>query len=143
MTFVPNNAELNILLRSATGPVGRFVDRLGEAVLNKSRELVHVDPQHDFTRYPRHLKDTIFTREIRVGLERGIEVGSEQDYAIIHHEGAAAHVVSPKPGGRLVLTRRTRTGRTVVLPVGRSVVIPALPPNPYLRDALNVIREFL
>ena len=135
MTVVLHEAALRELLRSPVGPVGRYVERKAAEVETLARQFCGFDVQHDFNRYPQHLRDTIHSRAVSVRGEAAREVGSEQDYALAHHEGTAAHVISPRRSKRLVF--RSRTGRLVILRVGQSVNHPGTRANPYLKNALD------
>lgn len=139
MTARLSNSGLNLLLRSPAGPVARFIDSLGQQVLAEAKQAVGYDTLHDFSRYPAHLRDTLVVQPILRGGERGVRVGSEQPYALEHHEGIPPHVVRPRPGGRLVFRSR-RTGELVTLKVDQTTQHPGAAGNPYLRQPLENLR---
>jgi hypothetical protein len=114
----------------------RHVTALAERVLDEAKVQCHWDPLHDYTRYPQHLRETIHMRPFFRGSDRGWQVGSEQDYAIAHHDGVPERTITPAPGRSLSFYSRTQR-RWVTLAPGRSVTIPPIPPNPYLREPLE------
>lgn len=112
------------------GPGADWMRRLGIEVLQIAVRLVGFDAfTHDYRRYPRHLVETIDM--VQIGTE--IDVGSDQDYALAHHEGTSPHPIAPRRARRLVLKY---PDRRVVLPPFVSVLHPGTRPNPYLRNAL-------
>jgi len=58
-------------------------------------------------------------------------IGSEAKYALAHHEGTRAHVITPKEAdGKLVFFKGNR------MIVTKRVMHPGTKPNPYLKSAL-------
>lgn len=116
------------------GPGADWMRRLGIEVLQIAVRLVGFDAfTHDYRRYPRHLVETIDM--VQIGTE--IDVGSDQDYALAHHEGTSPHPIPLRQGRRLVLKY---PDRRVVLPAFITMVQhPGTRPNPYLRNALSAM----
>lgn len=115
-----NQAEVDRFLRGENGPVGRNLRARAERVESVAQVLVGVDTGQ--------LRASIRTWMTTRGGELAAFVGSDLDYALVHHEGrgpvfprrARVLVFRPKGGGNLVFTTRSA----------------AVPPNPYLTDAL-------
>lgn len=119
--------ELEYMLKSPVGMVGKHIDMLGKFVMAAAKLQVGVRTGA--------LKMSIHSR-IGMGI-RGPEarIGSSLSYALMHHEGTKPHLILPKHahgtlrfsgGGRIIYTRK--------------VMHPGTRPNHYLTDSLHVIQ---
>lgn len=86
-------------------------------------------------RRPGTLRDSIVKRVVREGGGFVVVVGSEDEVALIHHEGTVPHVIRAVNAPRLVFWSR-REGRVVYR---IAVNHPGTQPNRYLVDALAVL----
>lgn len=132
--------EVAQFLNSSDGPVFRHFVILGERVKEEAKRLVGVyepppeGPQR--SRRPGTLRDSIVKRVVRGGAGFVIEVGSDDEIALWHHEGTVPHVIVPVRAARLVFWS-ARAGRVVY---ATRVNHPGTQPNRYLTDALAVLR---
>lgn len=117
-TFVPNDAEINRLRFSWTGPIGRDLNRRLRTVEFRGRMTAGVKTGH--------LRASMETK--RAVVKQGLEgrVGSPVKYAAAHHEGARPHVIKPRHGKYL----RFVVAGTIVF--ATRVNHPGNRPNPYL-----------
>lgn len=118
--------EMNELLRGEQGPVFRDLVKTAEKVRVRAKELVGKDTHQ--------LERRIVKRFVRVSGEVVAEVGSEQPYALVHHEGSKPHTIFPKKAKVLRFT--TKSGDTVF---ASSVNHPGTKANKFLTDALREV----
>lgn len=83
------------LLRSDTGPVAKAVIEGATRVQDAARDQVGKDT--------RDLERSIVKRPFTRGGDFGVEVGSAQRYALIHHEGRGPVVAKNKKALRFVI----------------------------------------
>jgi hypothetical protein len=126
MVVVIRKAELNFLLDSPSGDVGRYLARKSSMV--KVAAMAQVGVRTGALRasiHMRHLRDT-----------RGqfVRIGSPLNYALAHHEGTKPHRITPNRAQVLRFVR----GSTVVY--AHSVMHPGTKPNKFLTDNLSLIR---
>lgn len=76
------------------------------------------------------LRDSIYLIHERVGMYQQIRIGSDDNIALIHHEGARPHEIRARQAQML---RFSSKGRMVY---ARSVQHPGTKPNRYLSDNL-------
>ena len=121
--------KLAAFFASTDGPLYRTMAENGEELKMAAQRRVHVyqggDPRR--TRAPGTLRDSIVKR---MGIRDGmpvVEVGSDDEIALIHHEGRRGF--GPKNAPRLVFWDGNRQQV-----ISRYSVGPA-EPNPYLTDA--------
>jgi hypothetical protein len=113
------------VLQSQKGPVAREIRRVGLETVVIAKSLAGV-------RTGRLKKSIKMRRDRTVTGKYAVVVGSDVRYALVHHQGAKRHGISPKnPGGVLVF--RGRRGKVVT----RHVDHPGHKPNPYLVLALQ------
>lgn len=132
---VMDPAKLAELLRGPNGPVMRRLIQDGQLVKAEARRLVGVSEAMPGERRKRRhgqLRDSIV---VRVRGEGIVEVGSEDPIALLHHEGTSPHVIRGNP--KLVFWWDQKM-RVVAFP---EVHHPGTEPNPYLEDALDVLRS--
>lgn len=138
-------AQLAAFIRSPSGPVFRDLVNKGELVKQEARRRVGVykpDPRDPFAarrlarRPAGQLRDSIVKRVARRpnGLPV-ILVGSDDDIAILHHEGTSAHTIVARRAPRLVFWS-SKAQHVVSV---RRVRHPGTAPNRFLTDALRVL----
>lgn len=113
------------VLHSQRGPVARHIRLLGAQVTIIAKSLAGV-------RTGRLKRSIKMTRDRRIPGQYAVLVGSDVRHALVHHQGAHAHVITPRqPGGVLVF----RGKRGMVF--ATSVNHPGHRANPYLVIALK------
>lgn len=128
-----NERELHQLLSDRDGPVGRDLAAKGERVQREAQRLCPVSPEGSGGNPPGHLRDSIGSN---VGHdEQGMfaEVGTSVSYALPVELGSRPHVIESHGDYPL----RDRHGRAF----GRKVNHPGSEAQPYLRPALDVLRN--
>jgi hypothetical protein len=128
-------AKLAELLRGPNGPVMRRLIQDGEFVKDRAKQYVRVHkpvPGERRKRRPGTLRDSIVKRIRSAGV---VEVGSEDDIALIEHEGSHPHVITGNP--RLVFFW-PKVGRVVAFP---KVNHPGTTGSKYLTRALDDLRS--
>jgi hypothetical protein len=131
---------LGRLLRGPNGPVARQMIRDADQVRDEAKRLVgysRPDPLGRPRRKPNHLRDTIVTRATDRKGEFAMLVGSNDEIALLHHEGTQPHLIRPRRAPALVFWS-TRAGRVISTKLVRH---PGTRPNRYLTDALRVLRR--
>lgn len=134
--------KLAEVLRGPRGPVVRDLLEAGELVKREARRLVGVSkpdpvPRTTAQRRPGTLRDSIVKRVKTGGGDDVIlEVGSEDEIALWHHEGTRAHVIQARTKPRLVFYW-PKVGRVVAF---KRVNHPGTRPNRFLTNALKVLR---
>lgn len=129
------------LMRSPRGPVMREMLRDGQRVKEEAQRRVGVyqpppaGPRR--ARAPGTLRDSIVTRLVSDGANAIVEVGSEDEIALLHHEGTVPHPIVPRNKPRLVFWS-AKAGKVVI---AKRVHHPGTKPNRYLTDSLSVIRR--
>lgn len=114
------------VLESQRGPVARHIRALGQEVTVVAKSLAGVKTGR--------LKRSIKMTRDRRGKQYAVLVGSDLRYALVHHQGARPHIITPKkPGGLLVF--RGKRG----LIVTTSVRHPGHAANEYLVNALRLV----
>lgn len=124
--FVPRRAEMDFLLKSPAGPVGRYLARKGRLVLAAAKAQVGVRSGA--------LRASLHMRHLRDSRGQFVRIGSPLDYALAHHEGTRPHLITPNRAQVLRFTR----GTTVVY--AHSVMHPGTKPNRYLTNNLRLVR---
>lgn len=124
--FVPRRAEMDFLLKSPAGPVGRYLARKGYLIKAAAMSQVGVKTGA--------LRASIHMRHSRDGRGQFIRVGSALNYALAHHEGTRPHRITPNRAQVLRFTR----GSAIVY--AHSVMHPGTKPNRYLTDNLRLVR---
>lgn len=120
--------ELDYLLNSPTGPVGRHLSKVAYLVKTAAQAQVGV-------------KTGALKKSIKVGRHerkyngQKITVGSNLNYALFHHQGTKKHVIYPKSGGVLRFSVSDSRGGSRVI-YAKKVNHPGTKPNRYLTDNL-------
>jgi len=129
------------MIRSPDGFVMRELMRDGQRVKREAQRRVGVyrpppaGPRR--ARKPGTLRDSIVVRMVNRGGKVSVEVGSDDEVALLHHEGTQPHPIVARNAPRLVFWS-ARAGRVVV---AKRVNHPGTRPNRYLTDSLSVIRS--
>jgi len=125
--LVWNDAEIEKLLYSPNGVVGRDLRVRAKKVLLAARKQVGVDTGD--------LKKSLNIRNHRrTGYGQSISVGSNVRYARMHHDGTRPHAIRPtgKRGEYLIFKSGERKIYTTL------VMHPGTKPNRYLTDNLRL-----
>lgn len=139
-TVVIDGAALALYLRGPDGPVIRRLLEDAEIVRQGARRRVHVwqpAPGDPFAgaraarRRPGTLRDSIVKRITETEFGVGVEIGSDDEIALIHHEGTQPHTITARNRPNLVFFIE---GVGVIRK--RSVQHPGTEPNRYLTDSL-------
>lgn len=133
-------AKLAELLRGPNGPVMRRMIQDGEYVKERARVYCRVYkpvPGPQRKRRPGTLRDSLVKRIRPGGI---VEVGSEDDIALIEEKGSHPHEIAPRSSSRLVFWSG-RAGRVVFMPKGRSVYHRGTTGSRYLTRALADLRS--
>lgn len=133
-------AEVARLMRDGQGGMFRFMSIVGDRIKANAKRRVGVhkpDPRDPFAsrrrRRPGTLRDSIVKRVTIVGGDLVVLVGSDDDIALIHHEGTPPHTITARRRPNLVFYSG-RAGRVIRV---RSVRHPGTRPNRYLADAMT------
>ena len=124
--FVPRKAEMDFLLNSPSGTVGRYLARKGGLITAMAKAQVGVQTGA--------LRASIHMRHSRDSRGQFVKIGSKLNYALAHHEGTKPHLITPNRAQVLRFTR----GTTVVY--AHSVMHPGTKPNRYLTNNLRLVR---
>lgn len=125
MKFAVNPGELNRLLMSPGGDVGRFIFRVATEVAIEARQRCPVKTGH--------LRSSI---GVARGARNSAEVTANSPYAMAVHEGTSAHVISGKP---MKFPGKKSGGKMIVVNTVRN---PGTKANPFLMDALTHTMTF-
>lgn len=126
MIIVWNYPELDRLLKSSTGPVGRDLHRRGRKVATAARRQVGVRTGA--------LKSSITVTHERTKTGQQVKVGSDLDYALMHHQGTRPHVIIARPEKMLRFT-----GRNGGVVYTHKVNHPGTAANKYLTDNMYLV----
>lgn len=126
-TIVFRDPELDYLLKSTSGMVGKHIDRLGKLV--EAAAKIQVGMKTGALKMSIHTRMSTGTR----GPE--VRIGSDLSYALLHHQGTKPHLIMPKRAGGML--RFSAGGRIIYT---RKVMHPGTRPNHYLTDSLNVLK---
>lgn len=118
-----DNAELEKMLNSPTGMVGRYMRRIGLEILIGAKAMAPVRTGN--------LKRSISMRQGLRGRVQYVEVGANTKYAYDVHEGTRRHTITARTG-RLM---RFNVGGRIVY--ARKVTHPGSRPKPYLTVPMN------
>lgn len=122
--FIENKVGMEYLLRSQNGPIGRDLKQRGLRVLAGAKSQVGV--QTGALRASLHMRHFSDTRG------QYVRVGSNLNYAKLHHEGTSPHIIKPR---RAHMLRFQTKGQIVFAHV---VKHPGTKPNRYLTDNLRL-----
>lgn len=117
---------IDTFLSNRRGPVGLYLRRKGRRILAVAKKLVG--------KRTGTLRSSLHMRHYRDPRGQYVKIGSNVNYAYLHHEGSRPHLI--KPDKKQVLRFRTK-GQIVMTHLVRH---PGTKPNPYLTRALRAVR---
>lgn len=120
-----HRAEIERMLNSRNGDVGRYVEKKADRARDISKTLVG--------KRTGRLAASIGVSYNRTSMGPEFEVGSSLSIALLHHNGTRPHIIVAKPPG--ILRFRGSRGTMVYK---RAVKHPGTRPNPYLSTALKI-----
>jgi hypothetical protein len=131
-------AQVARLMRDGQGGMFRFMSIIGDRIKVNAQRRVGVykpDPADPIRRRrrPGTLRDSIVKRVTIVRGTLVVLVGSDDEIALIHHEGTPPHTITARRRPMLAFYS-ARAGRVIRV---RSVRHPGTQPNRYLTDAMN------
>lgn len=118
-------SQMDLLLDNPNGPVGRMLKRRGGYVLRGAKRQVGVNTGN--------LRRSIHMRHFRDSRGQYVKIGSDENYALAHHQGTRPHII--RPNRAQVLKFETR-GQTFFRNIVRH---PGTKANKYLTDNLRLI----
>ncbi len=95
-----SKSQLDYLLNNPAGPVGRSLARRGRKVLAAARGQVGVDTGR--------LKKSLRMTHERSSRGQFVRVGSQLNYALLHHEGSRPHIITPTRSQVMVFNKGAR-----------------------------------
>ena len=126
VTLVFRERELDQMLNSTTGEVGRYMAIIGQRIISLARRMVGVET--------RALMNSLYVKHERTVRGQVVTVGSDLNYAYVHHEGSPPHQIIARggrvlrfnQGGRVVYARRVshpgfRGRKYLTIPLSRAV----------------------
>jgi hypothetical protein len=116
---------MDFLLNNPNGDVGRHLARKGRMVEGAAKRQVGVKTGR--------LRSSIHMRHLLDSRGQYVRIGSELNYALMHHEGTKPHVITPDKSKMLKFTTRGK------LVYAYSVMHPGTKANKYLSDNLRLI----
>ena len=128
-----NNREAERLLNSSTGPVGRDLREKAARVQQEAKRLCPVSPNGSNGNPSGHLRSSISADVGRDGEGLYADVGTDVDYALPVELGTRPHIIESHGDYPL----RDAHGNVF----GKRVQHPGTEAQPYLRPALDVIRD--
>jgi hypothetical protein len=116
---------LNYQTHDPSGMVGSYLHKIGKRIERGAKRQVGVQSGK--------LRRSINLQHIAFREGAAIKVGSNVNYALLHHEGSRPHIITPDPPNTvLVFGRGSRVIHT------RAVNHPGTKPNRYLSDQLRI-----
>ena len=125
-TVVFRKEELDFLLNSPEGDVGRYLANKGRLITVAAKAQVGVRTGA--------LRSSIHMRHLRDSRGQYVKIGSNLDYALLHHQGSKPHVIRPD---RAKVLRFVRGSRIIYT---SSVMHPGTKANRYLSDNLKLVK---
>ena len=125
-TVVFRKAELDFMLNSPEGDVGRYLAKKGRLLMAAAKTQVGVRTGA--------LRSSIHMRHLRDSRGQYVKIGSNLDYALLHHQGTKPHVIRPDRAKVLRFVRGSRIIYTT------SVMHPGTKANRYLSDNLKLVK---
>lgn len=127
MRVILREPVLDNYLNNPKGKVGRFLRRKGNIVMRAAKRQVGVRTGA--------LRSSIHMRHFREARGQFIMIGSEMDYALMHHEGTKPHLITASRGQKMRFVSRGQAMYTHV------VRHPGTKANKYLSDNLRLIKK--
>ena len=125
-TVVFRKAELDFMLNSPEGDVGKYLAKKGRLIMAAAKAQVVVRTGA--------LRSSIHMRHLRDSRCQYVKIGSNLDYALLHHQGTKPHVIRPDRAKVLRFVRGSRIIYTT------SVMHPGTKANRYLSDNLKLVK---
>jgi hypothetical protein len=125
-TVVFRKAELDFLLNSPEGDVGKYLAKKGRLIMAAAKAQVGIRTGA--------LRSSIHMRHLRDSRGQYVKIGSNLDYALLHHQGTKPHVIRPDRAKVLRFVRGSRVIYTT------SVMHPGTKANRYLSDNLKLVK---
>jgi len=125
-TVVFRKAELDFMLNSPEGDVGKYLAKKGRLIMAAAKAQVGVRTGA--------LRSSIHMRHLRDSRGQYVKIGSNLDYALLHHQGTKPHVIRPDRAKVLRFVRGSRIIYTT------SVMHPGTKANRYLSDNLKLVK---
>jgi len=125
-TVVFRRAELDFLLNSPEGDVGKYLAKKSRLITAAAKAQVGVRTGA--------LRSSIHMRHLRDSRGQYVKIGSNLDYALLHHQGTKPHVIRPDRAKVLRFVRGSRIIYTT------SVMHPGTKANRYLSDNLKLVK---
>lgn len=119
-------SQMDYLLDNPNGPTGRVLKRKGGYVLRAAKRQVGVNTGN--------LRRSIHMRHFRDSRGQYVRIGSNENYALAHHQGTRPHIIKPDRAQALRFVSR---GAIIYAGVVRH---PGTKANKYLTDNLHLIR---
>ena len=117
------DAALDKELRSSSGIVWKYMEKRGKLALEAAKKQVGVKTGA--------LRMSIHMKHLANSTGQYVWIGSNKNYAYIHHQGSKPHLITPS---RATTLRFTSGGRVVY---ARSVLHPGTKPNRYLSSQMK------
>lgn len=115
---------LNKELQTPSGELWKWLHKRGELSVIGAKRSVGVQTGA--------LRRSIHMRHLGNSTGQYLWIGSEKNYALLHHEGTKPHLITPNPPNQML---RFSKGTRVVF--ARQVLHPGTKPNPYLSSQLR------
>ena len=125
-TVVFRKAELDFLLNSPEGDVGKYLAKKGRLIMAAAKAQVGIRTGA--------LRSSSHMRHLRDSRGQYVKIGSNLDYALLHHQGTKPHVIRPDRAKVLRFVRGSRIIYTT------SVMHPGTKANRYLSDNLKLVK---
>jgi hypothetical protein len=125
-TVVFRKAELDFMLNSPEGDVGRYLAEKGNLIMDAARAQAGLRTGA--------LRRSIHMRHLRDSRGQYVKIGSKLDYALVHHEGSKPHVIRP---ARTKVLRFVKGSMVIYSP---EVMHPKVEANRYLSDNLKLVK---
>lgn len=121
------NAALNIELHTSAGGLWKDLEQRSALAVAGARGMVGVRTGA--------LKRSINSTHTANKYGQTVKIGSNLNYALLHHQGSRPHAITPKNAGGVLVFR---SGSKVIKTT--SVMHPGTRPNPYLSSQLRHFR---
>ena len=121
-----NKTMLDYVTNSPIGDVGKYMKKRGRLMVALAKRQVGKDTGA--------LSASIKMTNYRTTYGQNMKIGSEVNYALMHHNGTRPHIIRPDTAQILKFTSGSRVVHT------REVNHPGTKPNRYLSDQLWVMK---
>ena len=118
--------ELDTMLNSPQGEVGKYLRKRGALIVAAAKRQVGVDTGA--------LRNSIKSIHLRDSRSQYLWIGSNENHALMHHEGTKPHTIVPREAPILRFTSGSR------IIYSREVQHPGTRPNRYLSDQLYLVK---